>query len=303
MAIPKFEDFLYPFLSQLKDQDVTKKDMKKALIAHFHLTEDDCQQRTKSGTTNQLDDRIGWSLQWLRRALFVEIPQKGTYHITQRGLDYLATHTDLRQTDLLEYPEYAAYAKKTVGSVNDKIKTDLLANHGETPTEQLELAFTKINDDLAEDILQKTLAMSSDFFERLVVDLLLRMGYGDPTDNSAMVTQRSHDNGIDGVIPQDKLGFDKIYIQAKRYQPENTIGKPAIQAFSGALDEQKATKGVFITTGTFSKEARNFVEKSSKKIVLIDGQQLSRYMIEYNVGVSCKKVYEVKKMDTDYFEE
>ena len=148
------------------------------------------------------------------------------------------------------------------------------------------------------------------FFEHLVVDLLVKMGYGGSFANSAQVTQYVHDDGIDGIIYEDKLGLDKIYIQAKRYKLDNTVGKPQIQQFSGALDEQKATKGVFITTSSYSKEAKQYVEKLNKKIVLIDGQELARYMIEYNVGVSTKnvgvstkQVYEVKRIDSDYFEE
>lgn len=150
----------------------------------------------------------------------------------------------------------------------------------------LEQAYHSIVDDLAADLLQKTLDQTPQFFEYLVVDLLVKMGYGGSFANSAKVTQYVHDDGIDGIIYEDKLGLDKIYIQAKRYKPENTIGKPQIQQFAGALDEQKATKGVFITTSSYSKEARSSVDKLSKKIVLIDGQELARYMIEYNVGVS-----------------
>ena len=139
------------------------------------------------------------------------------------------------------------------------------------------------------------------FFEKLVVDLLVAMGYGGAGKDSAIVTPYSRDDGIDGIIKEDKLGLDNIYVQAKRWT--NQVTKPQIQQFSGALDEQKASKGVFITTSTFSKEARNFVAKSSKKIVLIDGQQLADYMIEFNVGVSIKKTYIIKRIDTDYFEE
>lgn len=304
MAIPKFQDFLYPFLLQLKDKDVSTKEMKEILIGHFALSAEDCALKTKGGSTNQLDDRIGWVRQWLRRALFIDIPQKGVYRITQRGADYLKSHTNLRQDDLMQYPEYAAYAKGTSDNAEKAIKNDKPETDEElTPTELLEKAYHSIVDDLAADLLQKTLDQSPVFFEHLVVDLLVKMGYGGAFANSAHVTQYVHDDGIDGIIYEDKLGLDKIYIQAKRYKQENTIGKPQIQQFSGALDEQKATKGVFITTSSYSKEAKQYVEKLNKKIVLIDGQELARYMIEYNVGVSTKQVYEVKRIDSDYFEE
>ena len=304
MAVPKFEDFLYPFLFQLKDKEVTSKEMYKALVEHFNLSEDDCRLTTKGGT-NQVKDRIGWVRQWLRRALFMTIPQRGTYRITDRGRDYLASHSELREENLLHYKEYADYSGKAV--IPDNGNSSPVEHHDEveqlTPTEQLEQAYAEINKDLAEEILAKFLEMTPSKFEQVVLDMMLAMGYGNSSDNSAKVTQQGHDDGIDGIIPEDKLGFDKIYIQAKRYKPENTVGKPLIHAFAGALDEQKASKGVFITTSSFSKEAKSFVEKSSKRIILIDGQQLARYMIEYNVGVSKQKTYEVKRIDSDYFNE
>lgn len=305
MAIPKFEDFLYPFLIQLKDKDVSTKDMKDALVKHFNLTEEDCSLKTKSGSAFQLNDRIGWCRQWLRRALFIEIPQRGIYSITQRGKDYLQSHTDLRQEDLLQYPEYAEYAHMPVPP-----KLDSAAENKETeeklgemtPTEQMDVAFKSINDDLAADLLQRVLDMSPNFFEKLVLDLLLNMGFGSRNKEMAIVTPTSHDNGVDGIIPEDALGLDKIYIQAKRYT-DNPVSKPEIHKFIGALDEQKATKGVFITTSKFTSGAVETANKASKKIVLIDGKSLADYMIEYNVGVSEKKIYEVKKLDSDYFEE
>ena len=307
MAIPKVEDFLYPFLFRLKDMNnVSIKEMRKYIIEHFHLTDEDCKLRTKSGSANQLDDRLGWSRQWLRRALFIEIPQRGVYKITKRGVEYLQNHTDLRQTDLMKYPEFAEYA--TTSSGTEKKQTakviEELEDSKQTPTEQLENAYQTIVKDLAADLLQKVLEQSAQFFEHLVLDLLLKMGYGGSLSDAGLVTKYSHDDGIDGIIKEDKLGLDKIYIQAKRYNTANTIVKPQIQQFVGALDEQKASKGVFITTSSYSSEARKYAEeKASKKIVLIDGQELARYMIEYNVGVSLKHVYEVKRIDSDYFED
>ena len=305
MAIPNFEDFLYPFLIQLKDKDVSTKEMKDALVKHFNLTEEDCSLKTKSGSAFQLNDRIGWCRQWLRRALFIEIPQRGIYSITQRGKDYLQSHTDLRQENLLQYPEYAEYAHMPVTSKADSNveKKEIEEKLGEmTPTEQMDVAFKSINDDLAADLLQRVLDMSPNFFEKLVLDLLLNMGFGSRNKEMAIVTPTSHDNGVDGIIPEDALGLDKIYIQAKRYT-DNPVSKPEIHKFIGALDEQKATKGVFITTSKFTSGAVETANKASKKIVLIDGKSLADYMIEYNVGVSEKKIYEVKKLDSDYFEE
>ena len=304
MAIPKFEDFLYPFLYQLKDKDVSTKDMKSALIKHFDLSDEDCMLRTRSGSMLQLSDRIGWCRQWLRRALFIEIPQRGIYRITKRGQDYLKKNTDLREADLLQYPEFKEYSTGSKAENVDNSNNTNEETLGLTPTERMENAYKSINKDLTAELLQRILEQTPQFFEHLVVDLIVKMGYGGSFANSARVTQYAHDDGIDGIIYEDKLGLDKIYIQAKRYKLDNVVGKPQIQQFSGALDEPKATKGVFITTSSYSKEARQYVEKlNSKKIVLIDGQDLAQFMIEYNVGVSTKQVYEIKRIDSDYFDE
>ena len=303
MAIPKFEDFLYPFLLQLKDKDVSNKEMKDRIISHFSLSEEDCMIKTKGGSAYQIDDRIGWVRQWLRRALFIEIPQKGVYRITPRGKDYLKTHSDLRQSDLMEYPEYAEYAGPSQVKKNGtKIEIETTAEEL-TPTEQLEAAMKKIVDDLAEEKIKKARELSPGKFEQLVLDLLLAMGYGGSNKDLAKVTPVSHDNGVDGIIPEDALGLDKIYIQAKRYKEGAPVHKPEIQQFIGALSEQKASKGVFVTTSTFTQGAKESVSKATSKIVLIDGIALAKYMIEFNVGVSTRKTYEVKRIDTDYFEE
>lgn len=300
MAIPKFEDFLYPFLSFIKDTELSKKELKAKFIGHFKLTDTDCLIKTKGGTVFQLDDRIGWCKQWLQRALFIDSPQRGVYRITQRGKDYLKSHSDLRREELMQYPEFVEYSG---GGTNKQSEVNLVENDEIlTPSEQMEVAFKTINDDLAADLIQKVLDMSPSFFENLVLDLLLNMGFGSKNRDLAVVTPTSHDNGVDGIIPEDPLGLDKIYIQAKRYT-DNTVQKPDIQKFIGALDEQKATKGVFITTSKFSPGAKETAEKASKKIVLIDGKTLADYMIEYNVGVSVKMVYEIKRLDSDYFDE
>lgn len=305
MSVPKFEEFLYPFLSLIKDQDLSSKDMREALIAHFGLTDADCALKTKSGTNTQVNDRINWVRQYLRRALFVDLPQKGVYHITERGKEYLQKYKTLSKKDLMAYPEFSKYATgaTSTGATTPTSTSTIDEPQELTPTDLLEQAFENINRDLAEDLLQKVMDQTPRFFETLVVDLLKKMGYGGSFDGSTKVTPYVHDDGIDGIIYEDKLGLDKIYIQAKKYKSDNTVGKPQIQQFAGALDEQKATKGVFITTSDYSKEARNYVEKLSKKIVLINGQELTRFMIEFNVGVSTKKTYDVKRIDSDYFEE
>jgi restriction system protein len=305
MAVPIFEDFLYPFLKATSNKDMSVSEMRQYIVDYFNLTDEDCSLRTKSGNSTQVVDRLNWVRQYLRRAQMIDIPERGVYRITQRGKDYLASHSSLRKQDLMQFPEFASYATGTTTPPPSTTLNPETQGTSEdmTPTEQLEQAYHSIVEDLAADLLQKTLEQTPYFFEHLVVDLLVKMGYGGSFANSAQVTQYVHDDGIDGIIYEDKLGLDKIYIQAKRYKLDNTVGKPQIQQFSGALDEQKATKGVFITTSSYSKEAKQYVEKLNKKIVLIDGQELARYMIEYNVGVSTKQVYEVKRIDSDYFDE
>ena len=302
MAVPKFQDFLYPFLRLLKDRDMTKADITSALISHFSLTEEDCAIRTRSGSLTQLSDRIGWCVQWLRRAEFIEIVTRATYRITSVGLKYLSTHSNLRQSDLMKYPAFAAYASSKNISTHTTSPTSDNPHISElTPTEQLEQAHETISNDLAADLLSKVMEQTPTFFEHLVVDLLVKMGYGGSNSDAARVTQLTNDEGIDGIIYEDKLGLDKIYLQAKRWT--NPVGRPVIQQFAGALVGQNASKGVFITTSSYSKEARNYVAGLHQKIVLIDGNELAKYMIEYNVGVNTKKVYEVKRIDNDYFEE
>lgn len=299
--IPTFEKFLYPFLLSLKDKDINKKQMVEEIKKYFQLTDEDMSVRTKSGTTTQVFDRVSWSLQYLRRALFVEI-KEGKYHITERGSEFLKLHDSLSISDLLAYKEFAEYCNRKKSKIAEKQTIqEASSTQEQTPTEQLEQAYESIEKDLAADLLDKVLHQSPAFFERLVVDLLVKMGYGGSFENSAQVTQYTNDNGIDGIIYEDKLGLDKIYIQAKRW--ENPVSRPKIQEFAGALVGQNASKGVFITTSTYSKEARQYVQGIQQKIVLIDGQELSKYMIEYNVGVSVKKMYEVKRIDNDYFEE
>lgn len=301
MAIPIFEDFLYPFLNLVGQKNMTKYEMRQALIEHFNLTEGDCELRTRSGSTSQLNDRLGWARQYLRRAQLIELPSRGTYRITPRGRKYLEEHTDLRKKDLLAYPEFAAYVS---GETDSKEKSIPFANHDDnllevTPTEQLEEAYSSINKDLASELLQKIAEQTPKFFEHLVLDLLKAMGYG----TSLQVTPYVHDDGVDGIIFEDKLGLGRIYVQAKRYDVRNNVGKPAVQQFSGALDEQHSSKGIFITTSDYSKEARSYVRTLPKSIVLVNGEELAKYMIEYNVGVSVKKSYEVKRIDSDYFED
>lgn len=298
--VPSFERFLYPFLLAIKDKDSNKKQMIEEMRLFFNLSDEDMIEKTKSGNITKVSDRIGWSLQYLRRSLLVEI-QDRKYKITQRGKDFLATHDNLTIDDLLNYKEFATYSNRKKTKSKEKNVPAIPLSIEQTPTEQLDQAFDSIQKDLIADLLERVSHLSPAFFEQLVVTLLVKMGYGGSFENSAHVTPLTNDEGIDGIIYEDKLGLNKIYIQAKRWS--NQVSRPMIQQFAGALSGKKATKGVFITTSDYTKEARQFVKDVQQKIVLINGDELAKYMIEYNVGVSVKKEYIIKKIDNDYFEE
>ena len=297
--VPTFEKFLYPFLLSLKDGELTINQMREKITAFFNLSEEDLQVRTKSGRVTQVNDRIGWARQYFRRALLIDIPKNGTYCLTERGKDFLKKHPhSITIDDLMEIPEYAAYNvshKPFSGSSNSDEEEAL------TPDRQLDQVYKMYQKNIAAELLDKVLTLiSPKIFEQLVVDLLVAMGYGDK--DSASVTQYSKDGGIDGIIYEDKLGLDKIYLQAKQWK--NPVGSKEVQQFSGALAGKKALKGVFITTSTFTSGAVKFVETvSNQKIILIDGERLSLLMFQYNIGVQPDNVYITKRIDNEYFGE
>lgn len=297
--VPTFEKFLYPFLLSLKDGELTINQMREKITAFFNFSEEDLQVRTKSGRVTQVNDRIGWARQYFRRALLIDIPKNGTYCLTERGKEFLKKHPhSITIDDLMEIPEYAAYNvshKPFSGSSNSDEEEAL------TPDRQLDQVYKMYQKNIAAELLDKVLTLiSPKIFEQLVVDLLVAMGYGDK--DSARVTQYSKDGGIDGIIYEDKLGLDKIYLQAKQWK--NPVGSKEVQQFSGALAGKKALKGVFITTSTFTSGAVKFVETvSNQKIILIDGERLSLLMFQYNIGVQPDNVYITKRIDNEYFGE
>lgn len=297
--VPTFEKFLYPFLLSLKDGELTINQMREKITDYFHFTEEDLQVRTKSGRVTQVNDRIGWARQYFRRALLIDIPKNGTYCLTERGKEFLKKHPhSITIDDLMEIPEYAAFnINHKPHSGNSSVASEEIL----TPSDQLEKAYNEYRDNVAAELLDRVIKSTDPkMFEHLVVELLVAMGYGDK--DTAQVTQYSHDGGIDGIIYEDKLGLDKIYIQAKHWK--NSVGSQEVQQFSGALAGKKASKGIFITTSTFTKGAISFAETvSNQKIILIDGVKLSQLMFTYNIGVQTESVFYTKRIDNDYFEE
>ncbi len=298
--VPIFTKFFYPVLKFLSNGKIqTLKSTQAYVIDFFHLSESEQQEKVKSGRATKVYDRVQWSMAYLRAAGLIISPKRGQYVITEKGREVLASGiTELDQKYLCDIsPEFKKflYGKKAANNIEEKntpaTPTEL------SPSETIDDLVNQINNSLASDLLEQVKKQSPAFFEQLVIDLLVRMGYGGNREDAATVTKMSHDGGVDGIIKEDRLGLDKIYVQAKRW--ENTVQKPEIQKFRGALSERGAAKGIFITTSDFSTGAQESARNA--KIVLIDGTELSRLMIEFGIGVSVKTTYEIKRIDNDYF--
>lgn len=303
--IPPFQKYLYPFLSLMGDgktRNLTQvcEDLSKTM----NLTEEELAETYEASGQNRHYGRCGWARTWFLKAGILNSPEKGHYTISQSGRDLLASgETKITQRFLVEnYPSFAAFAKaKKKTGKHDSPSED---NHVEPldPMTQMEDAFAQINNKLIDDLLQYISEQDPKFFEKLVVDLLVAMGYGGDFEDAARVTQFSNDGGIDGIIKEDALGLDKVYLQAKRWKESNIVGAPDIHKFMGALMSIGASKGVYITTSSFSKAAIDVVTSNkSLKLVLIDGKQLAKYMIKYNVGVISQHSFTIKRVDTGYF--
>lgn len=305
MAVPKFHEFLPSVMKLLVKGDVyTVRQICEMAIADKNLSEEDRTQLLPSGIQRVADNRVQWAIQYLKKAQLIQAVKKGHYAITPAGLDaWQDVGEGINLNYLLRYESYLAFIGATTGNSQTSAAPSAPA-YPDTPQDDFDTAYRKINDDLAERLMEAIMDQSPGFFERLVVSLLMKMGYGGAFDDAGVVVGHSGDEGIDGIIREDKLGFNSIYIQAKRWSPEKTIGRPDIQQFMGALAGQGASKGLFITTAGFSKEAKEYAAKHlSSKIVLIDGQRLTRLMIEYDVGVSTQTVYAIKRLDSDFFDE
>ena len=300
--VPTFDLYLQPFMETLKGgEEKSLKQISEELAVFFKLTDDDLQEMIAKGSQSKHYNRVSWSGTYSLKAGLTRRPKPGCYQITDFGKEFMNKWNPINLAVLrAEIPEFVEFAKTKPKDPKPKGLETPFAEE-KTPTERMDEAFSTINDALVEDLLSKLHTVDPQRFEQIVVDLLVKMGYGGNIVDAGQVTRFRKDDGIDGVIKEDKLGLDRIYVQAKRWT--NPVGKPDIHTFIGALSEQGANKGVFITTSRFSSEARAFKPKSDMKIILIDGRELCNYMIEYGVGVSVKQVYEVKRIDSDYFEE
>ncbi len=275
------------------------------LAREFKLTEQELNEFLPSGQQPVFINRLGWARSYMKKAGFLVYPRRGYFQITELGQTVLKENPPEINIKYMEkFPEFQEFwgkyrSKKDSGEEAPAIVEPDMAP-GQTPHEALESAYERLRSEIAAELLQTLRASDPSLFENIVVELLVKMGYGGSRKDAGKAIGRSGDEGIDGVIKEDHLGLDSIYIQAKRW--EATVGRPEIQKFAGALQGQRARKGIFITTSEFSREAQDYVSRIDSKIVLIDGKSLARLMIDFNVGVTSVATYEVKKIDSDYFE-
>ncbi len=307
MAVPDYQSLMLPLLrfAAKKGTEISTSEAVEALAAELSLSDEDLKEMLPSGIQSTFVNRVGWASTYMKKAGLLEATRRGFYRITDRGRDLLKNRPEAINVKLLkQYPEFLEFQrlKGTRGgdkATRPKGTADLSVI---TPSEELESAYENLRDELADELLSRLKKISPSFFERVVVELLVKMGYGGSRADAGKAIGRSGDGGVDGIIKEDKLGLDVVYIQAKRWD-NNPVGRPDVMQFAGALQAQRATKGIFITTSRFTDDARSYVSQIGSKIVLIDGEQLTNLMIEYDIGVSTVSSYPVKKIDSDYFED
>lgn len=305
MAIPDYQTCMLPFLRFLGDsEEHSLRDAEESLGEYFQLSATERAELLASGQQRVFKNRIGWARTYLKKACLIEAPKRGVFKITDRGLKILSTNPVRIDGKFLEqFPEFMEFreiSKKT----SENITASGPAQNPSatvTPEEEIERAYQGLREQLAQELLAVILSCSPIFFEQLVVDVLVKMGYGGSRRDAGERIGQTGDGGIDGIIKEDRLGLDTIFIQAKRWQ--GSVGRPEIQKFVGALQGQRARKGVFITTSTFTADAIDYASRIDTKVVLIDGKALSALMIDFDVGVSASASYVVKRVDSDYFEE
>jgi restriction system protein len=302
MPIPDFQTVMRPLLELASDgTEHSMADAREKLARVFKLTEQDTKELLPSGRQAIFGNRVAWAKVYLNRAGAFDAPRRGYFKITDRGRELLRdVPKRITIKELMDrFPEFAEF--RTPKHLKDNAAPVAAEEEGQTPEEMLENAYQRFRNNIASELLSRVKASSAEFFERLVVELLLSMGYGGSRKEAGEAIGRVGDEGIDGIISEDRLGLDVIYLQAKKW--EGTVGRPEIHKFVGALHGKRAKKGVFITTATFSTEAVEYVDKIDPKVVLIDGRHLASLMIDFNVGVTPVSSYETKRIDSDYFSE
>ncbi len=301
MGLPKYNEMYRDFLTALSDGETHSMAEIRAHIARARaLTEEETRVLLPSRSQTVFSNRVSWTGFHLGKAGLVEKPMRGKCRISDAGRQALQSAEPIDNNYLMRFPSYAAFLHGSAPENSAPTEISAVAE-ADTPQDVMDRAIQQSNSALSDELMQEIMARSPDFFERMVVRLLLKMGYGGPFEDAGIVTSSTNDGGIDGIIKEDKLGFSQIYIQAKRWDVDRVISRPEIHKFCGALQDRGAAKGLFIATCSFSSGAKDSAER--QHIVLIDGQMLTRLMIEYDIGVSPIQTYTLKRLDTDFFSE
>jgi restriction system protein len=309
MPIPTYDEMLRPILAMAEKGEITRRTAAEAMVGYFDLTQEEIASRLPSGGSTYVRNRAGWAMTFLTKAGLIEKAAPRTYRITELGREFLAKYPkEIAPKDLESIPGYleAWSSARREKKPNSKTQAPDSLDNLETPEETLNRVIEFLLDDVRQRLLEAILAQTPEFFEGLVLDVLLAMGYGDPKDRSAAAQRlgKSGDEGIDGRINQDALGLDQILVQAKRYAPDRPIDRKTIQAFIGSLAGQGVTKGIFITTSYFAQTAHEFVQRGAHtKIVLIDGKDLITRMLRHKIGVRVCRTIEIFELDQNYFED
>ena len=300
MAVPDFQSFFKPLLEIASDKkEHSLREAREIIAKQMNLSQEDLNELLPSENQTKFDNRVAWAKSYFVQAKILESPKRGFFIITERGIELLnKNHNRIDVKNLNQYPEFQEF--HSTKSIKGQ-PPDVIENRNETPEETLQNSYLSIRNELSTDIITKIKSNSPKFFENLVIDLMISLGYGGSRQDAGRSIGQTGDEGIDGIIKEDKLGLDIIYLQAKKW--EGTVGRPEIQKFVGALHGKRAKKGVFITTGKFSNDAISYVETIDPKVILIDGKMLTELMIDHNLGVSTTVTYNIKRIDSDYFEE
>lgn len=303
--IPDYQSLMLPLLKLVSDgQEHKYRDLIENLAIEFKVTDEERKELLASGNQAIFDNRVGWAKTYLKKAGLLDSPKRAIFIITDLGRQTLANKPERIDAKYLrQFPAFLEFINASRNDNDTEEEITTVATNEQTPEESLDKAYQRIRKALAAELLNKVVDLSPAFFERLVVELLVKMGYGGSIKDAGKAMGKSGDEGIDGTIKEDKLGLDIIYIQAKRWKPGSVVGRPELQKFVGALAGQGAKKGIFITTSNFTKEALEYTPRNETKIVLINGEQLAQLMIDYNLGCTTQQTYELKKIDSDYFGE
>lgn len=303
MAVPGYQEFMYPFLQKLKDgKEYKLQDLYSDLAEYFNLTDRDIAETLPSGKQTILTNRVGWARTYLSKVGLIKVIRRAVFRITDEGLN-VANDPSVTRIDkklLTRYPSFKEFINK---ADEESIDNEKAKNEKHTPLELIDENYNILKNELQDVLLNKTLECSPAFFERLIVQLLVSMGYGGSVKDAGEAIGKSGDEGIDGIIKEDVLGLEMIYLQAKRWKKDSTVGRPEIQTFVGSLVGKQASKGIFITTAKFSNNAYDYAKSIDKRVILIDGQQLTDLMFKYGVGVTNGEIFVTKRLDSDFFEE